>query len=474
MRGILEAAIYVPRWRLETANISETWGQSTAKGIDEKAVPAADEDTLTMAIEAVERLFSNSTADRNDVDHVAVATTTPPLAESDLVAKLRTATGLPANVRTATLTQHTASGAEALATAIDRDGLSLVVCSDCPVGIPATTDHPLGAGAAAMLIGEDARTAVSSVGWYSLDAPGIRFRTADSVQSLGITNYERETIITAVTAAMENTTTDRSIDYAVLHQPNGTLPYRIARSVSIDTEKLTHGIVSRTIGDVGTATVAIGLLKALSEATTGEDTLAVFYGGGTAAAFNCTGSLNVSGLLDFDETESLTYATYLRQRGYLGTEQITGGGANVSLPTWQRSLDSRYRLVAGRCPLCDSISFPPDGACQTCHERVSFEHVPAEREGTIVAASVIGHGGAPPEFTTYQQRSGRYAAVIVELPVGDQSVRVPAQLTDIDTDEVAIEIGDTVRSTIRRIYEQEGVVRYGVKFTPNMKNRQTD
>jgi len=81
MRGILEAAIYVPRWRLETANISETWGQSTAKGIDEKAVPAADEDTLTMAIEAVERLFSNSTADRNDVDHVAVATTTPPLAE---------------------------------------------------------------------------------------------------------------------------------------------------------------------------------------------------------------------------------------------------------------------------------------------------------------------------------------------------------------------------------------------------------
>jgi hydroxymethylglutaryl-CoA synthase len=44
------------------------------------------------------------------------------------------------------------------------------------------------------------------------------------------------------------------------------------------------------------------------------------------------------------------------------------------------------------------------------------------------------------------------------------TVTLPAQLTD--TDPEAVSVGDAVRATIRRIYSQEGVPRYGVKFTP--------
>ena len=41
---------------------------------------------------------------------------------------------------------------------------------------------------------------------------------------------------------------------------------------------------------------------------------------------------------------------------------------------------------------------------------------------------------------------------------------LPAQLTDCDPEMVRI--GDSVRAVVRRIYEQEGIGRYGMKFVP--------
>jgi uncharacterized OB-fold protein len=35
-----------------------------------------------------------------------------------------------------------------------------------------------------------------------------------------------------------------------------------------------------------------------------------------------------------------------------------------------------------------------------------------------------------------------------------------------DCDPTAVKRGDRVEAVVRRIYEQEGIVRYGVKFRP--------
>ena len=39
-----------------------------------------------------------------------------------------------------------------------------------------------------------------------------------------------------------------------------------------------------------------------------------------------------------------------------------------------------------------------------------------------------------------------------------------AQITDADPDK--IEIGTKVRAVVRRLYDQEGILRYGAKFVP--------
>lgn len=466
MRGISAAGVYVPRYRLRTDELEEAWGVSHAVGIDRKAVPAADEDALTMAITASERALDDAAIDPSTISLVVTATTTPPLDESDLTSRLIRALGLPAEIRTATSTQHTAAGAEAIARALDADGPALVAVSDCPEGEPAEGDHPLGAGAAAFIVDDDPAVELRDMTWRADEAPGIRFRQRGDrkTESLDITTYGRNTIRDAVGHTVGSLDIDlESVAAAAIYQPDGKLPYRASRDLPIDNQAVQAGTVVDRIGDAGAATVPIGLLFALADADTADLSVAAFFGGGgTASALACSGNLQAKGLADLDDGEVLPYAEYLRKRGYVVSGDVAGGGAHVSLPNWRRSLDQRYRLVAGRCPDCNGITFPPEGACQECHSRVEFERVEAARSGTIRALTVIGQGGAPPEFTELQQREGSYAVAIVALEAGDGEATLPAQITDVDPETVAV--GDTVRATIRRIYTEEGVPRYGVKF----------
>lgn len=135
-------------------------------------------------------------------------------------------------------------------------------------------------------------------------------------------------------------------------------------------------------------------------------------------------------------------------------------GAYISVPTWWRQLDQRYRLVLGKCPDCGTHNFPPEGACRDCNNLVTFEKVTPEGTGEIVAHTVI-NAAAPPEFAAFEKQHGPIGVVIVEL---DEGVRVPGMLTDCKPSELGR--GDRVEKVVRRIYEQEGVIRYGYKFMP--------
>jgi len=56
---------------------------------------------------------------------------------------------------------------------------------------------------------------------------------------------------------------------------------------------------------------------------------------------------------------------------------------------------------------------------------------------------------------------GPYPIAIVEL---DEGLRIMAQLTECDPEEV--KIGMEVEATLRKVYEDEDVIRYGIKFKP--------
>ena len=130
------------------------------------------------------------------------------------------------------------------------------------------------------------------------------------------------------------------------------------------------------------------------------------------------------------------------------------------MPSWRRSLPSRHRFEAGRCPDCGAIAFPPAGACPDCRSLADFEPVEPARTGTVEAATVIGEGGAPPEFAALQARQGAFGVAIVAFDAADDAVSVPVQVVG----EAAV--GDRVRAVPRRVYVEEGVPRYGLKALP--------
>jgi uncharacterized OB-fold protein len=134
--------------------------------------------------------------------------------------------------------------------------------------------------------------------------------------------------------------------------------------------------------------------------------------------------------------------------------------AYISIPTYWKSLPQRYKLVGCKCEGCGKILFPPRNFCDSCGGKI-FSEFRLSGDGEVITNTIIARGAAPPEFIEQQKKAGSFAVVIVKLSEGPTII---AQMTDCDPNDV--KIGMKVESVIRKIYEQEGVIRYGFKFRP--------
>ncbi|MGM0606593.1 MAG: zinc ribbon domain-containing protein [Halobacteriota archaeon] len=467
MIGIDAVAGYAPRHRITAATIENAWGQYHGAGVSEVAVPDADEDSLTMAYEAASAALGAAGVAPESVSALLVGTTTPPVEEEAMCARLSSMLGVDPAVETRQFTGSTRAGVEALATGLDIESQRpvVVVASDAPRGSPSDAiEHAAGGGAAAVVLSPHAPGAVTDRAEHVAPYPGTRFRPrgAPETTGLGVTHYDRTAFVETVAAAGAALDADLGdLDAIALHSPNGSLPYRAAGALGTAPETIERGTVVHDLGDVGAASPLLGLARALDSGH--HDVGVIGYGsGGVATAMAIQGS-GVSTEVDFESDGELSYGEYLRIRGDVTPGEPAGGGAYVSVPSWQRTIPQRHRLVAGRCKACGGFAFPPEGACPDCGTLGTYDAVRLPGTGTVEAATVIGQGGAPPEFVEQQARSGAYVSAVVALDAPDEeTVSTPAQV--IGTDAVAI--GDRVEATIRRIYTQEGVTRYGCKMRP--------
>ena len=135
--------------------------------------------------------------------------------------------------------------------------------------------------------------------------------------------------------------------------------------------------------------------------------------------------------------------------------------AHVSVPMYWRTIPQRYKLVGQKCKKCGHVNFPPKGVCKYCSASSDFEEIKLSGLGKVHTFVLISAGGAPPEFAEQEKAGGQYPVAIVELAEGP---KVIGQMADADPKEV--KIGMPVKTELRRIYSEEGVIRYGFKFVP--------
>lgn len=134
--------------------------------------------------------------------------------------------------------------------------------------------------------------------------------------------------------------------------------------------------------------------------------------------------------------------------------------AYVSLPIFEAKLDQRLRLVAGRCDGCATLAFPRRNTCLSCAGD-SFTLEALSGKGTIYSYTMIAPGVGPSEFDEQQAMTGSLAIGVIDLAEGPRFV---AQIVNADPAELYI--GRAVRAVVRRLYDQEGVIRYAAKFIP--------
>jgi scaffold protein (connect acetoacetyl-CoA thiolase and HMG-CoA synthase) len=131
----------------------------------------------------------------------------------------------------------------------------------------------------------------------------------------------------------------------------------------------------------------------------------------------------------------------------------------MDLPRYHRLTSAYYRLEGQRCQACGAVQFPPRSACGACRSQ-TLEAYRFSGRGTVFSFAEVAL--APQGF------SAPYMVALVEL---EEGVRVTAQLTDVDPDEV--EIGMPVEMVTRRLQEKgpHGYLVYGYKFRPVLEQR---
>lgn len=135
--------------------------------------------------------------------------------------------------------------------------------------------------------------------------------------------------------------------------------------------------------------------------------------------------------------------------------------AHISVPMYARSTAQRYRLVGLRCTGCGQINFPPKAVCKYCRTGTDFKETGLSGKGEVYSFTHVSGPGAPPEFKKEAVVKGVFTVAVIQL---DEGPKITAQL--IDCDPATVKVGMKVKSTVRKIYSEEGVIRYGFKFRP--------
>ncbi|MFQ5919326.1 MAG: OB-fold domain-containing protein [Thermoplasmata archaeon] len=456
MTGIASLAFHFPVRSIRAEAYGDMWEAARAPGIEEKTVAGYDEDEVTLAVEAARKLRPSG-----PVGFLATATRDGP----ELSPTVAVALGMEEAER-ADFQGSTNAAGEALLSCLDfvetHHAPALLATASVPRGaLKDPGEHPLGAAAAAVRLTPNGGLRVEATGHFDGE-PGAEVDRVGGGEDQEGMELARETIQAATRGVRKEFEAGR----VASHEPTGDFASQALKGV-IPPERIGGGVVKLS-GDTGCVSPLLALAEVVQTAQKGDPVGLVSYGVGSAIVLSLRMASRPPGVpspvssLRADRSY-VDYPTYARFRSFLADrapEAEVSQGAYVSLPTYLEFAAARYRLVASRCVACNRVDFPPRAVCLNCggHE---FVQEPLSGKGEVYARTVIAEGSSPTEFQAQQELIGSYAVALVQLEEGP---RVIAQMTE--TDPGRVEIGMPVEAVLRRIYRQEGVVRYGYKFRP--------
>lgn len=336
--GIVGYGAYVPQYRLPATEVSKVWTDGEGGlPIIEKSVPGADEDVVTMSIEAARNAMNRAKIDVSEVRAVWVGSESHPYAVKPTSTIVAEAIGAVPHTQAADWEFACKAGTEAMVAAMGLVGskmarYALAIGMDTAQGRPGDPlEYTAAAGGAAFLIGpaEESLAVIESTYSYVTDTPDFWRRAYQKYPEHGHRFTGEPAYFKHVSEAamymLEATKTEAS-DYAyvVFHQPNAKFPQTIGKKLGFIPEQIKTGLLVAEIGNTYSGAAIIGLTAILDEAKPNDRILMVSYGSGAgsdAMVLRVTEQIsdrrkNAPSTREYiDRRKVIDYATYARMRG---------------------------------------------------------------------------------------------------------------------------------------------------------------
>jgi hydroxymethylglutaryl-CoA synthase len=295
--GISGYGAYVPRLRIKKEDYAKAWGSFSAAGVSEKSVMGFDEDVLTMAVKTAIRALDSVPLTPDKITRFSLASTSPPYLEKVLSSTVITGTGMLNGVFASDHTTSTRAGTESLLACLEHvqanpANRALAVASDSPrASMWDPIEHGLGAGAAGFVLSSENLIAeLEGHASYASEHFGERFRTADDdrIRDLNVKRFSAASFVGNITkagGALMKRLGTKAEDYShvVLQQPDARTPGSAAAKMSFTDEQQAVGLVAKYLGDLGAASVSVGLAAVLDSAKVGDRILVISYGSGAGS-----------------------------------------------------------------------------------------------------------------------------------------------------------------------------------------------
>jgi len=300
MVGIVGYGSYIPKYRIKVEAIAKQWGadaDSYRKGllVEEKSVPAPDQDTITMSVEATHRALARAGIDPRKIGAVYVGSESHPYAVKPSGTTLAEAIGATPDVHCADFEFACKAGSEAMFVALQlvQAGsmeYALGVGADTSQGAPGDAlEYTASAGAAAFIMGKKNIIASCEHSFsYMSDTPDFwrrehQFYPQHGGRFTGEPAYFKH-VVGCGQALMEKAKLKPSdFTYAVFHQPNGKFPLKAGKILGFKKEQLTQGLLCPKIGNTYSGASPLGLTAILDVAKKGDLILMVSYGSGAGS-----------------------------------------------------------------------------------------------------------------------------------------------------------------------------------------------
>ena len=474
--GITATGVYIPYYVMKRETIAKQWSDRGLKG--ERSLCNADEDSVTMAVEAAVNCLQNEK--REVVDGLYFASVTAPYAEKSHSVLIAKVCDLKNTADTADFSGGTRAGMTAVKAAYHaiNSGSSnsiLVTSADSRNGYPKSQQEQLfGDAAAALLIGkEEVIAAIESTMSFNVEITDIwRNAKEDYVQ----TGEGRFIKTAGYTYAVVNCVKrflakeDLSVnDISTFIFPAQDLkdPAAIAKAVGVQPEKVQDPLMLQ-VGDCGVAQPLLMLSAALENVKPGDRILWASYGNGTdVILLRVTEEIlkwkNKGQLKRYIDTRQYleAYPRFLSFRGLL--EAVPGEPFKISPSTtvYWRDQNSILSLHGSKCKKCGQIMFPINRICYSCHSKDEYDEIRLyDRQFKLFTYSI-------------DQLAGRSDDPVIGQAVAEdaEGTRIYMLITDFVREEISI--GMPLEFTFRKMHHLGGFVNYYWKLRPLRKGSDT-